>query len=509
MKILKFKCTLESDVILNVKSATEGNQQTLDFIPGNNFLGIVAGKLYEKLLPEESLYLFHSGHVRFGDAHPAKDSMRTLKVPASMFYPKLKKASEICFIHHFYERDNDVKKNANDADEHPYQLKQCRNGFYAFKNNEGLPVEVKKSFAIKSAYDREKRRSKDEKMFGYESLEAGNVFYFSVETDDDHLGISITKALVGERHIGRSRTAQFGLVKIEPYEYDEGFTAGRAITGKKWVTIYADSRLIFLDKNGLPTFRPTPADLGIGIEGAKILWGKSQVRNFQYAPWNFKRQVYDTDRCGIEKGSVFVVECPFLPGLESTGWVGSYRNEGFGKVIYNPGFLDANEVENGKAVYRMNEKEEEKEEISQRTLGGTPLLDYLASEKRQADMNEKIYKEVNAFVDNNFKKFQPESFASQWGTIRSYAMNLKTKEELRVELFEKKMNKNGKNIPFAYLTHGTAKDKWDEKGRKKAFGVFFEDLCNNESYTDRDVKFALINLASEMAKKCRRKENKQ
>lgn len=124
-------------------------------------------------------------------------------------------------------------------------------------------------------------------------------------------------------------------------------------------------------------------------------------------------------------------------------------------------------------------------------------------------MNEKIYKEVNAFVDNNFKKFQPESFASQWGTIRSYAMNLKTKEELRVELFEKKMNKNGKNIPFAYLTHGTAKDKWDEKGRKKAFGVFFEDLCNNESYTDRDVKFALINLASEMAKKCRRKENKQ
>lgn len=57
MKILQYRCTLCTDVILNVKSATEGNNQTLDFIPGNNFLGIVAGELYSLLKPEESLIM--------------------------------------------------------------------------------------------------------------------------------------------------------------------------------------------------------------------------------------------------------------------------------------------------------------------------------------------------------------------------------------------------------------------------------------------------------------------
>ena len=34
MKTIHFKCTLLSDVILNQKSATEGDNNTLDFIPG-------------------------------------------------------------------------------------------------------------------------------------------------------------------------------------------------------------------------------------------------------------------------------------------------------------------------------------------------------------------------------------------------------------------------------------------------------------------------------------------
>jgi hypothetical protein len=33
---------LLSDIIINQKAATEGPNKTLDFIPGSNFLGIVA-----------------------------------------------------------------------------------------------------------------------------------------------------------------------------------------------------------------------------------------------------------------------------------------------------------------------------------------------------------------------------------------------------------------------------------------------------------------------------------
>ena len=104
MTTLQFKCTLLSDVILNQKAATEGPNQTLDFIPGSNFLGIVASKLYPKKEDEkayqETLNLFHSDKVRFGDAHPSGSGIRGLKIPASMFYPKLKKPNDECYINH-------------------------------------------------------------------------------------------------------------------------------------------------------------------------------------------------------------------------------------------------------------------------------------------------------------------------------------------------------------------------------------------------------------------------
>ena len=97
MTTLKFKCHLDSNVVLNQSAATEGSNSTLDFIPGNVFLGIVA-RHYDEF-GNDALEVFHSGKVRFGDAHPVPvgyAGKRSLHVPASLFYPKLKSASEEC-----------------------------------------------------------------------------------------------------------------------------------------------------------------------------------------------------------------------------------------------------------------------------------------------------------------------------------------------------------------------------------------------------------------------------
>lgn len=175
MKELKFKCTLLSDVILNRKSATDGPNETLDFIPGSNFLGIVAGQVYSSADDmNTALRLFHTGEVRFGDAHPSVDGRRGHKVPASMFYPKLKKPDEELYIHHAIPEGK--------ADEmRRLQLKQCRAGFYTFHIDNGTHVGAKvdttTNYAIKSAYDRVLRRSKDKQIFGYESLQKGLVLY--------------------------------------------------------------------------------------------------------------------------------------------------------------------------------------------------------------------------------------------------------------------------------------------------------------------------------------------
>jgi len=475
MRTLKFQVTLLSDVILNVKAATEGNNETLDFIPGSNFLGIVAGKYDELDSQGLAMEIFHSGKVRFGDAHPVQDegTKRSLRVPASMYYPKLDdEANRRYFIHHVYD---------DKLDGEPLQLKQCRSGFYVFDDTQGTAVVTERSFAIKSAYDRLQRRALDEKMFGYESLDKGLQLLFSVEVDNDELCTIITQNLVGIKHVGRSRTAQYGLVKIEEFDFNET-PSSQVLTGDT-VTIYADGRLIFLDDNAMPTFRPTPKDLGIVDGDAKIDWSKSQVRTFQYAPWNFKRQTRDTDRCGIEKGSVFVVTGTSSSSGQSQ-YVGYYKNEGFGKVIYNPDFLAVKPDTNGEALYKL-QKSESNKQVTDEKLEGTPLLNFVALRKQAEETRREIYEQVNEFVKKNAGKFKGDRFASQWGNIRSLAMTAKDDESLRQELWE---------TEDGYLVHGVAKNKWKKYSRLKTLQEFAE------KYKSGNLREAMINLASEMAK---------
>lgn len=509
MITMQFQCKLLSDVVLNQKSNTEGENKTLDFIPGNVFLGIVASH-YADFGNDKALQVFHSGSVRFGDAHPIAEhcvSHRTLRVPASLYYPKLKEPGDICYVHHLYNRNMDPEKQ---------QLKQCRNGFYDFCERKASVAVVEKSFAIKSAYDRDKRRSEDEKMYGYESLRKGMTFLFEIEVDDAlyDLAKDIKTYVLGRHRVGRSRTAQYGLVEITEQAYTDIPSTNNtvAIKGETYVTIYADSRLIFLDENGEPTFRPTAQQLGLTSED-EIRWEYSQIRTFQYAPWNGIRSSRDTDRCGIEKGSVFVVKVREQPQNLHSQYVGSYKNEGFGKVIYNPDFL-ATDGANGEAAYSLGSPSATQDNTTlPEPLQGTPLLNYLASVKRKDEADRFIYEEVNRFVRENTSQFRGERFASQWGSIRTYAMQCKTYEEIEKELFSRtKTVLRGKERrleeePDAYLTHGVAKEQWSKQRRKEVLKQFVEDIHAKEN-THGDITCrALINLPAEMAKKCRKEES--
>ncbi len=479
MKVLKFECTLRSNVILNQSTATEGTNATLDFIPGNCFLGIVA-KHY-KDFKDDALEVFHSGRVRFGDAHPVcigHENTRALRVPAAIFYPKQKDISE-SYVFHLYDRNKDKENNGR-----PQQLKQCRKEFYAFEELQAFSVNTEKSFAVKSAYDRELRRAKDEEMYCYESLNKGARFLFEVEIDEDKFADKIKNFLIGEHYIGRSRSAQYGTVDIQEHNYEN-------IPSRKnqadYVTVYADGRLIFLAPDGETTFRPTAEMLG--IPGGIIDWERSQIRTFQYAPWNGLRSTRDTDRCGIEKGSVFVVECSQTTDFTSK-YVGSYKNEGFGKVIYNPYFLESN-GENGKTsinfipnpqdTYCQNNKTHSCNTTA--IIGDTPLLRFILQKEEEDKTNNKIYELVNKFVKSNSEKFRnDEKFAAQWGQIRNIAMQSST--NIKADVIE-------------YVEHGVAEEKWRKNKRKDTLEKFME------KFDDKNIAKALINLASEMAKKCK------
>lgn len=467
---LQFKATLLSDVVLQQSSATLGANSTLDYIPGACFMGIVASKAYKEYGECPLTYkLFHSGKVHFGDANPAHGSHRASRIPLAMYRPKFSLETENCFIHHTIK---DFEKLADE------QLKQCRRGYYDFvdtRHAEGIPVE--KEIALKSARDKNFRSSAEGQMFCYESLNQGQEFLFEVETDDLEIKEMVSKALVGIHRVGRSRSAQFGLVKIEETSFENPKCLANQLDED--VVVYADSRLIFFDEFGLPTCQPNASDLGIKSPDAKIDWTRSQVRQFSYCPWNFKRQCFDAELCGIEKGSVLVITGA-KASYEGKAIVGEHQTEGFGQIYYNPEFLVSMPGSNGRAEAKLmkatNSPKKEAANVS------TSLLVWLKGKSDEDILEYDVYSEINKWVANNKGIFSAELFNSQWGQIRALAMEGGTHEEI--------VNRIGD-----YLNHGVAKKRWDKFERRKKLMDFIRD-----SFTDDNIQMAVINLSSEMAK---------
>jgi len=471
MKRIVFNCELLTDAVISQNTATEGSQRTLDFIPGNNFLGIVAGKMYSKLNGPEQYSVFHSGNIHFGDAHPLLKGKRSVRIPSSWFTPKDSKQEGI-YIRNFGESPD-------------IQLEQMRNTFIVVNDDHSYyKAEIEKSFAIKSAYDSSKRKSENAMMYGYQSLKRGGLWQFEIVFNDlvsDALINNVKQCLEGKVSIGRSKTAQYGSINITVHSDVELVNPHPVKYQQSYVLIYADARLIFFDDFGQLTLRPKD----VGLKTGRINWEKSFIRTFQYAPWNGRRQARDADRCGIEKGSVFYVE-NIESELPEIMYVGEYQNEGFGKVLINPPFFQCDPV-NGKSAYYCEGKLPVDVNASRlmdnSTLPETDslLLAYLRNKKVNTSIHDSIYNNVNRFVTDFGGKFKGESFASQWGTIRSLAYEAKDMKTLRNMLFDE----NG------YLYRGVTAMQWEKAYRRDVFEHFFNQQSKIE---------AIINLATEMAK---------
>lgn len=323
MKRYQYKCTLLTDVIITSLAATEGYKESLAYIPGSKFLGIVAGALYDEKDTKKTLDLFHNGKVKFGDALPVLNDETLLKVPFSWYHEKGEKLSDTLYLHH-----KNIEKSA-------IQLKQARSGYFSEKQN--LFTSVDQDFSLKSAQDVTKRKSEDGKMFGYYSLKAGTEWAFSITDDDGQYSDEIKTVIVGNHRIGRSRSAEFGLIEIsflkELNPVEEG-------TLNDEVIIYAKSNLCFYNENtGQTTAQPTAKQL-TGRNDSEIVWEKSQVRSRNYKTWNRHRNNKDADRIIMERGCVFIVK--LKSGISTTYFlngIGSHKNEGFGEVLINPSFL--------------------------------------------------------------------------------------------------------------------------------------------------------------------------
>ena len=185
MKPKYYTCKLETDIVLNASLATEGNMQTLDYIPGSKFWGIVASQKYKNLVQnnqhQKILDYFHNGNISFGNAFISANGELGYPLPFSLFQDKLSKEiiGADVYVHHALGQKKKIMSSKKiDGKESEIQLKQHRSGYLTRNNN--YIKDVKKRFSLKSAQCRTNRKSMDGSIFGFESLGAGQIFIFSV-----------------------------------------------------------------------------------------------------------------------------------------------------------------------------------------------------------------------------------------------------------------------------------------------------------------------------------------
>lgn len=471
MKKYRYQCSLLTDVVITSSAGSEGYKESLDYIPGSKFLGIVANKLYDESNESKTLDLFHNGVVHFGDASIAIGKNDSFKIPFSWYHKKGKSLSESVYLHHLLS--NEDKQNGE-------QLKQAREGYFSPDLKKYVVIE--QDFAIKSAHDREMRKSKDSQMYGYYSLKKGSKWSFVVTDESGKYADEVKTILEGKHRVGRSRSAEYGLVEIEFVEECE---VPVNLEYKDELILYAQSNLCFYI-NGKSTAQPTSQQL-IGIDSANILWEKSQVRSRNYKTWNRHRNNKDADRIIIEKGSVLVVH--LKENLSSEFFekgIGSHKNEGFGDVLINPGFLAS---ETSKLPYSLT-KVEQQYEGHFAVIDGPNDLGILACLKAREEGNNfdaKIDKLVNEFKQKFEKDFDGIS-KSQWGTIRNFGKNANS-----YQVFEKLVFGQP---DFGALYRGQSEPDWRKKDRRGKLETFVKRIN-----TDADRLPFIVKLSSLMSKK--------
>ena len=390
MKKLTFEVEFLSDIVLPATSNTEGNVVQLDFIPGSNFLGMVASK-YGKF--ENSFDIFHSGKVRFGDATILKDAKQTYKIPFSYFHKKLD--DKTLYNHHLIDNYKDLG-----------QLKQLRNG-YITEDHELIYIGY--NYSQKSAYDKNKRRSRDSQMYGYNAIQSGTKWQFVISYDDTSILDEdlklLTSIVIGKKRLGKSKSAEYGLVEIKKIENAQKLKNVKSDE----IILYANSRLSLVDEAGNPTY-----DLKYlcdNLEDKNIVYEKTQLRVSSFTPYNGIRATKDYERICIHKGSVIVLKDISDEQMEQIlNGVGAYLSEGFGEILLNPIFL----MQNG---FKLKE-ETKRDSVAKEMVIKSDLAQFLRNKEDKKQAKLSILNDVDNFIQDNkplYEKIKP----SQWGKIRS------------------------------------------------------------------------------------------
>lgn len=334
-----FDIVFEQPVIISQQSATAGAHQSLDYVPGSAVLGLAAVRLYAKLPADAAWTLFHIGRVRFGDGLP-------VTATGELAYP-------VPLSWHTYKGES--ARGAGDT----LRAEALFDPSLHTTSNERQPVQVRRGYAtvagqllqpahestLKTAIDPDTGMAAKSQLFGYQALSAGQRFRTTIRADEDidpTLWQTLLGHLAGPAKLGRSRSAQFGAVRVTAADDAPPLApCPPAATGETTLTLWLLSDLA-LERDGQPCLQPEADLLGLP-EGARWLVSRSFLRTRRFSPYNAYRRGHDSERQLIARGSVLRYLLPRPLSAEETrslaDGLGLHVETGLGHVWIDPPLL--------------------------------------------------------------------------------------------------------------------------------------------------------------------------
>lgn len=301
-------------VIASVGTATAATPESLPFLPGGMLWGALVSSAYGAgVTQRQVLDDLHGTRLRVSDALPASDDGANLTLPAPRSLHLNKDTGEWV--------DWAEPKAARAAGYKQAKAMQIGPGSGVRE------VQVRMVNTLRTAIHPETLRADDGHFYGLQAIAAGQSFLSRLDGDDAAV-TAAAKALVGERFLGRSRSAEFGKVRIARVDAPTLPPQGN----KSGTYLWCLSDLAAHDRHYRPTERPDdPAgDSYKGFFGDLIDWSRSFVRHRTYSPYNAHWKTRQPERLVIERGSVIVLSEGILTGLHHFGL---YQEQGLGLVL--------------------------------------------------------------------------------------------------------------------------------------------------------------------------------
>jgi len=438
MQIQTFTVKLLENVVINQRAATVGGHSSLDYLPGATLLGACASGLYKKLSKEEAYTVFYSGKVRFGNALPLSATNR-LSYPMPLCWHEQKTGKKA--IQNNQLLPDNVLNYQIEQFAAKIQPVQLRTGYIAI---DGSVTKPQTEFKMKTAIDAKTGRASTGQLFGYSSIFKGMTFGFKLEADEDvpaELFAKVVNNLKGNLALGRSRSAEYGNVKITATDWKEDKTSSNDKTQELTIWLLAD--LALLDANGQPTLLPTTQHFG--LPKGKLNLDKSFIRSRRYAPFNGHYRRRELERNVLSMGSIlhFSLNEPTQAKTVQAS-VGLYRQAGLGQIWINPDLLKTSKPEFAPRHSSIKKK------VPNPEIPDLPLAKWLVNKVGQSSQNQEIEKQAKDWLktlnrlyhsarllSGNPKGVRIGPSPTQWGRVLELTKTPNiSKATIRQQLFE-------------------------------------------------------------------------